>query len=233
MSDCVIITGASHGIGKSTAQQFSSLKWNVINLSRTSCDIANVQNIPVDFSDPAWPKMVTDELLALVAPHQKLCIVHNAAMLQKDTIYNLDGTAFAKVLQLNVIAPQQLNHLLLPTLPKTSSIIYVASTLATKGVRETASYIASKHALLGLMRATMHDTADKGIHTVCICPGATNTTMLQTHTRKDPVTMNALKRLSAFNRLVEPEEIAATIHFAATQPVLNGAVLHANLGQLG
>ena len=34
------------------------------------------------------------------------------------------------------------------------------------------------------------------------------------------------------NRLIEPDEIAATIGFCADQPVLNGAVIHANLGQI-
>jgi 3-oxoacyl-[acyl-carrier protein] reductase len=33
-------------------------------------------------------------------------------------------------------------------------------------------------------------------------------------------------------RLIQPEEVAETVYFCATQPVLNGAVLHANLGQI-
>jgi hypothetical protein len=32
--------------------------------------------------------------------------------------------------------------------------------------------------------------------------------------------------------LIRPEEIADTIFFAAQNPVINGAVIHANLGQI-
>ncbi len=37
--------------------------------------------------------------------------------------------------------------------------------------------------------------------------------------------------MNAFNRLIAPDEIAALIHWAHHNPVINGAVLHANLGQ--
>ena len=232
MKRVVIITGASRGIGYNTALKFHDRGWDVINLARTACKHPFVKNIQVDLSHITWPQKIGSELRSMLTNYHNICIVHNAAILQKDSIYTLEANRFAQVLQLNVIAPQQLNQLLLPLMPKASAIIYVASTLATIGVPSTASYIASKHALLGLMRATLHDLADSGIHTVCICPGCTDTEMLHTHAQHDPAAIAAKARLAAFNRLVQPEEIADTIYFASTQPVLNGSVIHANLGQL-
>jgi hypothetical protein len=38
--------------------------------------------------------------------------------------------------------------------------------------------------------------------------------------------------MSAFERLIEPDEIAKTLLFAAQNPVLNGATINANLGQI-
>ena len=38
--------------------------------------------------------------------------------------------------------------------------------------------------------------------------------------------------MSTFGRLVAPEEIAETLYWSAHHPVINGAVLHANLGQI-
>ena len=38
--------------------------------------------------------------------------------------------------------------------------------------------------------------------------------------------------MMTFGRLVEPEEIAEVLLRCAQMPVLNGAVLHANLGQI-
>ena len=41
------------------------------------------------------------------------------------------------------------------------------------------SYVVSKHALVGMMRATCQDLAGREIHTACICPGFTDTEMFR------------------------------------------------------
>ena len=40
-----------------------------------------------------------------------------------------------------------------------------------------------------------------------------------------------LRSMTGEGRLIEPDELAQVIAFAAAQPVLNGSVIHANLGQ--
>ncbi|MDP7389608.1 MAG: SDR family oxidoreductase, partial [Pseudomonadales bacterium] len=111
-----------------------------------------------------------------------------------------------------------------------SSVLYVGSTLSEKAVPGLASYVTSKHAVAGLMRATCQDLAGTGVHTVCINPGFTNTEMLRDHVPADVMPQIAV--MSAFERLIEPEEIAQALLFAAHNPVLNGAVINANLGQI-
>ena len=83
-----------------------------------------------------------------------------------------------------------------------------------------------------MMRATCQDLAGSGIHTACVCPGFTDTEMLRAHVGDDPEILKSIAGTTTFGRLVEPSEIAATIQFAANNPVINGAVLHANLGQV-
>jgi len=82
-----------------------------------------------------------------------------------------------------------------------------------------------------MMRATCQDLAGRGIHTACVCPGFTDTEMLRAHVGEDPEILKAIASMSTFDRLVTPAEIATTIKFAADNQVLNGAVIHANLGQ--
>jgi NAD(P)-dependent dehydrogenase (short-subunit alcohol dehydrogenase family) len=113
-----------------------------------------------------------------------------------------------------------------------SSIIYIGSTLSEKAVANSYSYVTSKHAVVGMMRATCQDLANTGIHTVCVCPGFTDTEMLRTHVGEDADILKHIAALSTFNRLVTPEEIATAIQFAGQNPVLNGAVMHTNLGQI-
>jgi 3-oxoacyl-[acyl-carrier protein] reductase len=47
----------------------------------------------------------------------------------------------------------------------------------------------------------------------------------------DPETLAAITAMNAFDRLIAPEEIASAVAFAAESPMLNGSVIHANLGQ--
>ena len=54
-----------------------------------------------------------------------------------------------------------------------------------KAVPNSFSYILSKHAQVGIMRATRQDLMGKGIHTALINPGFTDTEMLQKHLNND------------------------------------------------
>jgi hypothetical protein len=55
--------------------------------------------------------------------------------------------------------------------------------------------------------------------------------MLRTHLQNDEELLRSLAAMNSFGRLIEPGEIAELIHWAHHNPVINGAVLHANLGQ--
>ena len=56
--------------------------------------------------------------------------------------------------------------------------------------------------------------------------------MLRAHVSNDKAILSSLSSLSTFGRLIDPKEIAGTVLFAAKNPVLNGAIMHANLGQI-
>ena len=82
-----------------------------------------------------------------------------------------------------------------------------------------------------MMRATCQDMMGKSIHTALVCPGFTDTEMLRTHIGTDPEIEASIAGMNSFNRLVMPQEIAELIYWVHHNPVINGAVLHANLGQ--
>ncbi len=232
MTKLLVISGASRGIGKATAATFHKQGWDVVNLSRHVCDLRYVKNIQVDFSDPRGISSKQTDLLTAIQGAAQITLVHNAAMYVTDNVRDLDSVSLRKVLEINIVAPTILNNLLIPIMPTNSAIIYIGSTLAEKAVTNVASYCTSKHALAGLMKATCQDLASSGIHTCCICPGFTDTEMLHEHLQHDAAILEAVKQRSAARRFVQPEEIAQTIYFAATNPVINGAMIHANLGQI-
>lgn len=232
MIQYAIITGASQGIGLSTAQLFLKNQWQVINLSRKPCEVDNVTNFFVDLLDPQWPALLTPALIKQLQQADKICVVHNAGVAWRDSIQALPAVQFRQVLEINVVAPSILNQIVLPYMKPGSSIIYIGSTLSEKAVSHNASYVASKHAIAGLMKATCQDLDNTGIHTCCICPGLTDTPMLNARVNYDEQTLDFFRQMSSMKRLVTAEEIAALIGFCSENPVINGSVLHAHLGQI-
>ena len=225
-----LITGASKGIGKATAKLLSEKAGEVMNLSRTPCSLAGVSDVKLNLNDDDAAHNI--ESFAAKIKTQEIHLIHNAAVLLNDNIETLDSEQFSRVLGLNIVAPQILNRFIVPKMTSGSSIIYIGSTLSEKAVKNSFSYVSSKHALIGMMRATCQDLAGRGIHTACICPGFTDTEMLREHVGGSEEALDAVGNLSAYGRLVEPVEIASAIKFACENPAVNGTIIHANLGQI-
>tara|TARA_Y100001936_G_scaffold253212_1_gene316531 strand:+ start:9521 stop:10174 length:654 start_codon:yes stop_codon:yes gene_type:complete len=214
-------------------ERFLAEGYRVINLSRRSLDIEGVLQLSVDMGRIDWLEGMAAEALSIAAESaDEIVLIHNAARQDSDTVATLAAEDFAAVLQINLVAPQQLNAVLIPYMKPGSSILYVGSTLAEKAVRGCASYVASKHGLVGLMRATVQDLAGTGIHSACVCPGFTDTAMLRGHINNDPEVIAAITANVSAGRLIDPQEIADTLYFCARSPVISGAVIHANLGQI-
>lgn len=232
MKKVLIITGASKGIGLATAKQFSDQGYRVINISRSACPLENVVNLTIDLGHYDWLTKHGDDILGAVGSVDNLVVVHNAAMMTKDTVKDIQADVLRQVLQLNVVAIAQLNTLLIPQMPRGSAIIYISSTLGTKAVANTHAYVVSKHAVIGQMRATCQDLAGSMIHTAAICPGFTETEMLSEHLGANPGIYDQITATIAHGRLAQPSEIADTIWFASQTPVINGAIIDANLGQI-
>ncbi|MBL6691378.1 MAG: SDR family oxidoreductase [Pseudomonadales bacterium] len=226
----VIITGASKGIGKATATMFAESGYRVFNISRTECDLEGITNVSIDLAASDAEEQVTK--FAETLENGEIHLVHNAARLTSESVKDIDIPAFRSTIDINIIAPQILNGVLLPKMQPGSSIVYIGSTLSEKAVPNSYSYVVTKHAMIGMMRATCQDLAGSGIHTTCICPGFTNTEMLRAHVGESQEILDSIAGGSTFGRLIEPDEIARTIVFAAGNAVLNGAVIHANLGQI-
>ena len=226
----VIITGASKGIGKVTAARFIANGDQVLNISRTPSEVKGVNNVTLDLADSEAPASVA--LLVDSLATGEIHLIHNAARLVNDSVRDVDAETFRSIIDINIVAPQILNQALLPKMVRGSSIIYIGSTLSEKAVPNSYTYATTKHAMIGMMRATCQDLAGSGIHTACICPGFTDTEMLRAHVGDSDEVLKTIGNMSSYSRLIEPVEIARSIEFAVANPVINGSVIHANLGQI-
>ena len=234
MPAIAILTGASSGIGAAAAQQFMDRGDTVINISRRDCPVAGVQTISTDLGNAESLASTCASLSERLGsqPDGPVCLVHNASLMLKDRCDVTSDEDLERVLAVNVVGINAINRTLLPQMPRGSSVLYVGSTLSEKAVAGAFSYVVSKHAQLGMMRATCQDLMGRGIHTALICPGFTDTTMLRQHVGNDESVLADLGAMNSFGRLVAPDEIADLILWAHQHPVVNGAVLHGNLGQI-
>ena len=226
-----IITGASAGIGAAAAADFLAANYAVYALARRACPVSGVVSLACDLSDPASIEAALQQILENINEPIEIALIHNASQMQKDSTQACDDEALRDVLETNVVAINHLNRRLIPHMSSGSSILYVGSTLSEKAVAGSFSYVVSKHAQLGIMRATCQDLMGRGIHTALICPGFTDTEMLRTHIKGDEAVLQSIGSMNAFNRLVRPEEIARGLVFCHGNPAINGSVFHLNLGQ--
>jgi NAD(P)-dependent dehydrogenase (short-subunit alcohol dehydrogenase family) len=115
------------------------------------------------------------------------------------------------------------------------SVVNISSLSGYSGASAGAAYTASKHALLGLTRATAWRYAKEGIRCNAICPGAVRTNIEETMP-KDQLDAVGFERSVAFFMLtaaiLEPTDIAALALFLASDEsrFVNGALIGADSG---
>ena len=230
MNKFLIITGGSSGIGFATAKLFQENGFSIINLSRSSINLDKALHFEVDLASQDWQMTLESKLKEILQSSDKICLVHNASKMQSDNVESIDENSLREVLEVNLVGPTKLNKIIIPYMNKGSSILYVGSTLSEKAVPQMSSYVMSKHGMIGLMRSTCQDLFGRFIHTACICPGATETEMLVEYVQGNQDALKVMASTLSENRLITSKEIAETLFFCANNSVINGSVIHANLG---
>ena len=114
-------------------------------------------------------------------------------------------------------------------------IVTVASVAGLYGARYTAAYTASKHAAVGLMRATAAEVAGTGVTSNAVCPAYVDTAMtdrtVETIVAKTDRSADEaraeLESMTPLGRLLDPDEVAAAVVFLASREAasINGQTI--------
>jgi NAD(P)-dependent dehydrogenase (short-subunit alcohol dehydrogenase family) len=114
-------------------------------------------------------------------------------------------------------------------------VINIASEAGLVGIKGQVVYNVSKGGMIALTRSCAVDLAGHGIRVNCVCPGTTDTPLVQAAVSQAPdpaAARRALEQVRPLNRLGTPEEIASAILYLASDEVgyATGAVLSVDGG---
>jgi 3-oxoacyl-[acyl-carrier protein] reductase len=241
ISRVALVTGADGAIGAATAARLIARGHTVVLLDRTStvADRARaLGGVPftLDLGDIDAVDAAADELLYRFGRIDVL--VNNAAihpMKPGGELYGveeIDDQSWALTMTVNVHAPFTLIRAVLPGMREAGwgRIVNIASRAGRAfSSGSSASYSASKAALVGLTRTVAGEYARYGITANVVAPGRTATPLLLS--QSDAVQEEGLREIPR-RRIGDPDDIAAAVDFLASDQAGNlvGAVLDVNGG---
>ena len=216
----VIITGASRGIGHTTARLFLERGWRIITCSRDDTpeecerDPNWTCHIPTDLGDAESLQHFIDEANETLGEAPLHALVNNAGMSPK-TPYkerlgclNGDLEAWHEVFELNLFAPLRLSRGFASALHRGAGAIVNVTSIAGHLIHPFAgsAYSISKTALSGLTRELANEFGDLGVRVNAIAPGEIETEMV------GPEYEVLLPRIP-LNRMGTPDDVAKTIYY--------------------
>lgn len=226
----VVVTGAAGGIGLATAEAFLQAGANVM-LTDVSVELlmqqfqrleacygARAAARPCDVSDRRQVRELFASARELFGP---IDVGFNNAGIQTPQIPAGEQSEedFERTLAVNLkgIWYCMCEELADMTRLARGAIINTSSQGGVTGFPGQAAYIASKHAVIGLTRTAALDYARRGIRINAVCPGVILTPMCERLIKPNPALKSALEKEIPMGRLGEPQEIASTVLWLASQ----------------
>jgi NAD(P)-dependent dehydrogenase (short-subunit alcohol dehydrogenase family) len=230
-----VVTGASSGVGAAVTTRLTGRGYHVVgvDLSDTPSEHA-AATVVGSVADPTtWERVRGTALDLGGAP---TVVVFNAAVLHTGSVLELSLEQWQEGLDVNVGGVFHGLRALLPGMidAGAGSVVTVASVDAFMAEQGLAGYCASKGALLQLTRCVAMDHARQGIRANCVAPGVIDTPFFRRHldTAADPERfLAAREQRNPLGRLLDPDEVAATVEFAALDAHgMTGSVLTVDAG---
>jgi len=224
-----LVTGGGTGIGAAIAKALA--------LEGAAVSLAGRRKAPLDEVAAGLPKaraIVTDvaretDCAAMVEAARSAygpldIVVANAGMVESAPFKKMDLAHWRRSIDVNLTGAFLTVRAALADLTRDAPsegrrIVFIASTAGLKGYAYVAAYCAAKHGVIGLARALGIELAATGVTVNAICPGYTETPMLQAAAgniaaktgRSAAEARAAFAADNAHGRLITPEEVAKKV----------------------
>lgn len=240
----VLITGASRGVGRSTAIKYAQNNYDVVINYNNSYDKArelgdylvstygiDVMIVKANISNEVEIKDMIDKVISKFGNIDVL--VNNASIAIDSDFISKDSNSFNEILNTNLVGTFLVSKEVSKYMKDNRSgiIINVSSTNGIDSMYvESLEYDASKAGVISLTH-NLAEYLKPYVRVNCVCPGWVNTDM---NKDLDSSYIEQENKRIMLNRFAEPEEIANVIYFLATDEAsyINNSIIKVDGGRV-
>jgi 3-oxoacyl-[acyl-carrier protein] reductase len=222
----ILVTGGSRGIGRAVVRAFAEAGDRLAIHHRASADLAEALRADLpgsghvvvsgDVSDPEAVRSFVDAAAEALGGLD--VVVNNAAVFPRhpimETSYEEWQAAWQHTLAVNLLGPANVAWCAARHLLRGGRIVNVSSRGAFRGEPEQPGYGASKAGLNALTQSLALALGPLGIAVTAVAPGFVETDMTNEHLNSPRG--DEIRAQSPFNRVAQPEEIAAAVRYLAS-----------------
>lgn len=222
-----LVTGGSRGIGKAITLRLARAGAHVTIVARTTATLEAtvtemsqmrlpVSGIVADFTEDDDIRRVVDEVVAERGSIDIL--VNNAAAADSARFLDLTRDQWERVVHSNLTSPFLASQTVARVMVRQGGgVIINISSISSHGADAMSNYSAAKAGLNALTRDIASELASEGVRCVTVSPGWIETELLTESV--SPETLHTLRtnfRRVPMKRLLQPEEVANVVAFAAS-----------------
>ena len=202
MTETVLITGCSSGIGRETANVFLDDGWEVYATARNPADVQSLGDrgcniATLDVTDGDDVERVVERILDEEGRID--CLVNNAGYAQLGPVEDVSVDSVQKQFDVNVHGPHRLTRAVLPHMRQrqTGTVVNVSSVAGRVSTPGMGIYCGSKFAMEGITDALRPEVEEYGIDVVLVEPGPVDTAFTERASNE----IDGLERSGAYERL--------------------------------
>lgn len=237
-SRVALVTGASRGIGAAIARVLAEQGLRVVGTATSAAGAESINAVlapmgglgrVLNVTDPASIESLMESIRADLG--EPLVLVNNAGITQDNILMRMKEDEWHQVIDTNLTALYRLSKACVRGMTKArwGRIINVTSVVGSMGNAGQSNYAATKAGAGGMARSLARELGSRAITVNCVAPGFIDTDM--TRALAD-AQRDALQSQIPLGRLGEPDDIAATVAFLASDAgqYITGETIHVNGG---